>query len=447
MPYAMELKAQHKKTFQIPEAGRANKSRSGAGMDKKVVARSTPWKKAIVFTCGVIIVAALVWGINQTGERALSVDKNRLNIATVERGIFEDFIPLRGRVTPAKTVFLDAIEGGRVEAIFVEDGATLEAGDMIARLSNTSLQLSVTSNEALVAEQLNNMRSIELQLEQNRLQHKRNLLDINHQIRLLTRQLDHEQELLNNNLIAKNQVDDTRDTLAWYTDTLTVSLESQRTDELMQEQQLAFLKSTGEQLEKALQISRQNLENMNIRAPVAGKLSGFDAEIGQSIARGGRLGQIDTPDDFKVSAFIDEFYLGRVGLEQQASLSRNNQSFSLSISKIYPQVRNGQFEVDLQFDDQKPGDIRRGQTLQTRLQLSDAEPAFLIPNAAFFQDTGGNWIFVVSEDGSEAVKRNIKTGRRNNQYIEVISGLAADERVIVSSYGEYQQIERLNLDL
>lgn len=442
----MEIKTQHEKPFQIPKAGRVDSSLSGAGMDKQITSRSKSWKRPVQLMVGLLVIAALAVLLTQTRERALSVDNNRLSIATVERGIFEDFIPLRGRVTPAKTVFLDAIEGGRVEAIYVEDGASLNAGDMIARLSNTSLQLSVTSNEAQVAEQLNNMRSIELQLEQNRLQHKRNLLDINHQIRLLTRQLNHEQELLNNNLVAKNQVDDTRDTLNWYQESLAVSLESQRTDELMQEQQLAFLKSTGEQLQEALKLSRQNLENMNIRAPVAGKLSGFDAEIGQSISQGGRLGQIDTPDDYKLSAFIDEFYLGRVGLEQLASLTRNNKTYPLTISKIYPQVRNGQFEVDLQFDQQKPDDIRRGQTLQVKLQLSDAEPATLIPNAAFFQDTGGNWIFVVAENGDEAVKREIRTGRRNNQYIEVVSGLTPGERVIVSSYGEYQQIERLKIN-
>ncbi len=442
---SVELTTQQKKTIKMPPQGRATEGRSGAAMDKKVVSSKPLWRKALPWLMAAAVLAVGLLLFSKTGQRALSVESQRVTLATVEQGIFEDFLPLRARVTPAKTVFLDAIEGGRVEALYVEDGALLKAGDMIARLSNTSLQLSVTSNEALVAEQLNNMRSIELQLEQNRLQHKRNLLDINHQIRLLSRQLRHEQELLANNLIPKNQVDDTRDTLNWYQQTLAVSLESQRTDELMQEQQLQFLKSTGEQLERALQISRQNLDNMNVKAPVDGKLSGFDAEIGQSITRGGRLGQIDTPDDFKLSAFIDEFYLGRVDLEQPATLIRNNESYQLTISKIYPQVRNGQFEVDLQFSDSRPEDIRRGQTLQVKLQLGDAEPALMLPNAAFFQNTGGNWVYVVSPDASEANKRAIRSGRRNNQYIEILSGLEAGETVIVSSYGEYQNIERLTL--
>lgn len=442
---SVELQSQQKKPIKMPSPGHTTQGRSGAAMDKKLNTKTPMWRKTLPWIIAIVMGVVGVLVFSKTGQRALSVQSERISLAVVEQGIFEDFLPLRARVTPAKTVFLDAIEGGRVEALFVEDGTLLKAGDMIARLSNTSLQLSVTSNEAMVAEQLNNMRSIELQLEQNRLQHKRNLLDINHQIRIFSRQLSHEQELLANNLIAKNQVDDTRDTLNWYKQTLAVSLESQHTDEMMQQQQLQFLKSTGEQLERALEISRQNLDNMNVKAPVDGKLSGFDVEIGQSITRGGRLGQIDTPDDFKLSAFIDEFYLGRVDLEQSASLIRNNESYPLTISKIYPQVRNGQFEVDLKFDHARPADIRRGQTLQVKLQLGDAEPALMLPNAAFFQNTGGNWVFVVSQDGSEASKRAIRSGRRNNQYIEILSGLSAGETVIVSSYGEYQDIERLTL--
>lgn len=424
---------------------------SGAGMDKQVKANVPYWKKWLPWGFAIAVVAALVWLLTFTDSRALNVNQARITIATVETGIFEDFIPLRGRVTPAKTVFLDAIEGGRVDAIFAEDGAVLTQGDLIVRLSNTSLQLDVTRNEALVAEQLNNMRSIELQLEQNRLQHKRNLLDINYQIKLLTRRLAHEQGLLASNAIAQNTVDDTRDTLDWYKGSLAVTLESQATDNRMQQQQLVFLSTTSQQLEQNLEISRQNLENMNVRAPVTGKLSGFDVEVGQSIGRGGRLGQIDTPNDYKVTAFVDEFYLTRVDLEQQAQFTLNGIEYPLSIKKIYPQVNNGQFEVDFHFEKdahsevQQPDNIRRGQTLQLKLTLGDASEARLLPNAAFYQNTGGNWIFVVNEDGTEAIRRDIKIGRRNNNVIEVLEGLAPGEQVIVSSYGEYEQVERLKL--
>jgi len=415
---------------------------SGAGMDRKVAQTVNPIKKWLT----VIVVTTLVLGggyvlSNKSSEKALTVDSERLIISNVTSGIFEDFIPVRGRVTPAKTLFLDAIEGGRVERILVEDGTSLQAGDLIVELSNASLQLNVLGNEARVAEQLNNMRSIELNLEQNRLQHKSNVVDLSYQIKMLTRQLAREKELIVTGAIMQSKFDDTADTLDWYKQRLTLTLESQASDARMQGEQLVFLKDTGARLESNLAISRQNLDNMRVKAPVAGKLSGFNVEVGQSIGRGERLGQIDTPDDYKLTAFIDEFYLGRVDIGQQA----HYQDYRLVISKIYPQVQNGQFEIDFKFVDQQPTGIRRGQTIQTKLTLGDASEAILIPNGAFFQDTGGNWIFVVSYDGTEAVKRNIRLGRRNNQFIEVIEGLDVGEQVVTSPYSQYNDMQILKL--
>ena len=187
------------------------------------------------------------------------------------------------------------------------------------------------------------------------------------------------------------------------------------------------------------------MDKLNVRAPVAGKLSGLDVEIGQSISRGGRLGQIDDPNNFKLSANIDEYYLGRVDVGQVVSFNRDNTDYSMRINKIYPQVNNGQFEVDMVFTDAQPSGIRRGQTIQTQLTLSDSNQAMLIPNSAFYQDTGGNWIFVVSENGSEAVKRNVRLGRNNVNFIEVLSGLELGERVIISSYSSFKDMDRLKL--
>lgn len=447
------LKAVSEKTKQEanPQA-RSSQVHAGAGMDRKVAKQKSLWSKGFGskaflprFVLGGLAIGIAVWlfaGISgQTGGKMLNVSSQRIVISSVSLGTFEDFIPVRGRVAPAKTLFLDAIEGGRVERILVEDGAALEAGDMIVELSNASLQLSVLGNEARVAEQLNNMRSIELSLEQNRLRHKRNLIDIEHQIKLLTRQVAREQELVASGAVSQSQFDDTRDTLQWYRNQREVTLESQASDTRMQESQLAFLKQTGERLESNLAISRENLENMKVRAPVSGKLSGFNVEVGQSIGRGERLGQIDTPNDYKVTAFIDEFYLGRVDIGQAAVFEQ----YPLAISKIYPQVQNGQFEVDFTFSGEQPSGIRRGQTVQTKLTLGDASKALLLPNGAFYQDTGGKWVFVVSDDGSEAVKRSVRLGRRNNQFIEVLDGLEQGERVITSPYSSYRDIERLAL--
>ncbi|MEW6999319.1 efflux RND transporter periplasmic adaptor subunit [Colwelliaceae bacterium BS250] len=424
-------------------AHETSKAVSGSGMDRKVSTSINPAKKWLTVSLLVLIVAFAVYMIlGKTSGKVLAVDNTRIVISNVTSGVFEDFIPIRGRVTPAKTVFLDAIEGGRVERILVEDGTSLSAGVLIVELSNASLQLSVLGNEARVAEQLNNMRSIELNLEQNRLQHKSNIVDISYQIKMLSRQLSREKLLIETGAIMKSKYDDTFDTLQWYKDRLELTKESQQSDGRMQGEQLLFLKDTSSRLESNLAISRQNLDNMNVKAPVAGKLSGFNVEVGQSIARGERLGQIDTPNDYKLTAFIDEFYLGRVDIGQQAKYK----DFSLVISKVYPQVVNGQFEVDFKFLDKQPAGIRRGQTIQIKLTLGDASNAVLIPNGAFFQDTGGKWIFVVSNDGSKAIKRNVRLGRRNNQFIEVIEGLELGEQVITSPYSSYKDMQQLKFN-
>jgi HlyD family secretion protein len=416
---------------------------AGAAMDRKIAPQNNLPKRIVLLLVGISVLVLLVyWLLDAPSGKALSVATDRIAISTVKSGIFEDFIPIRGRVTPAKTVYLDAVEGGRVERIMVEDGASMKAGDLIVELSNASLQLSVLGNEARVAEQLNNMRSIELNLEQNRLEHKRNLVDIRYQIKLLSRQVSREQALVKTGAVSQSTFDDTHDTLDWYKSRLALTLESQQSDARMQTEQLVFLKDTTKRLEGNLAISRQNLDNMNVKAPVDGTLSGFNIEVGQSIGRGERLGQIDTPNDFKVTAFIDEFYLGRVDIGQQATYD----NYAMLVSKVYPQVQNGQFEVDFKFTDAQPADIRRGQTIQTKLTLGDASEALLIPNGAFYQDTGGNWIFVVTQDGKQAIRRTVRLGRRNSRFIEVIEGLDVGEKVVTSPYTSYQDMALLKLN-
>ena len=250
------------------------------------------------------------------------------------------------------TVYLDAIEGGRVEQVLVEDGALVQAGDPIALLSNTNLQLEVLGREAAVTEQLNNMRTIELQLEQNRLAHKRNLVEIDYQIVRLKRSIERQQDLAAKNLVSQSTIDELQDELTYYENRREVTLESQATDARMQEQQLLQLREANDSLLASLDFARQNLDDLNVRAPVAGKLSGFNIEIGESIVRGGRLGQIDDPDAYKLNVQIDEYYLGRVDLQQVAIAEHNGREYGLRVSKIYPQVNSGQFEVDMTFDEE-----------------------------------------------------------------------------------------------
>lgn len=419
---------------------------SGQGMDRVVEKKMPLSHKAGFGIVGLLLVAFAWWLVDTLLDgRSLSVDSQRIAISTVTTGTFEDYIPLRGRLIPRSTVYLDAIEGGRVDQVLVEDGALVEAGEPIAILSNTNLQLVVLGREAEVTEQLNFMRTIELQLEQNRLSHKRNLIEIDYQVKRLTRSIERQRELAVKDLVSQSTIDDLEDELKYYKDRREVTLESQATDARLQEQQLAQLRIAGEQLRSSLDFARKNLDDLNVRAPIAGKLSGFNIEVGQSIERGGRLGQVDDPDGFKLNVRIDEYYLGRVDLEQVAVAEHNNRSFDMEIAKIYPQVKDGQFEVDMAFSEEPVG-VRRGQTLQLRLTLGDNTGALLIPNGSFYQETGGNWIFVVSPDGSEAIKRPVRLGRRNTSFIEVLDGLEAGERVVTSPYTSYADMDRLSLD-
>jgi len=419
---------------------------SGQGMDRIVEKKMSNGRKIGFLVIGILFIA-FAWWLTDTllSGRSLSVDSQRIAVSTVTVGAFEDYIPLRGRLMPRSTVYLDAIEGGRVEQVLVEDGTVVEVGDSIAVLSNTNLQLVVLGREAEVTEQLNFMRTIELQLEQNRLSHKRNLVEIDYQIVRLTRKIERQSGLALKELVSQATLDELEDELKYYRDRREVTLESQATDARMQEQQLQQLRAAGEQLQSSLAFARKNLDDLNMKAPIAGKLSGFNIEVGQSIARGGRLGQIDDPDGFKLNVRIDEYYLGRVDLQQVATAEHNGRSFDLQIAKIYPQVKDGQFEVDMSFNEQ-PVSLRRGQTLQLRLTLGDNSGALLIPNGSFYQETGGSWIFVVSPDGTEAVKRPVRLGRRNIDFIEVLDGLEAGEKVVTSPYTSYTGMDRLKLN-
>ena len=419
---------------------------SGQGMDRVIEKRVSLGRK-IAYAAAALAALLFVWWLAGIllGGRSLSVNAQRVAVSPVTIGSFEDFVPLRGRLVPRSTVYLDAIEGGRVEEMLVEDGALVEAGDPIARLSNTNLQLEVLGREAVVTEQLNNMRTIELQLEQNRLSHKRNLVEIDYQIVRLNRSIERQRELAAKNLVSQSTIDELQDELTYYRNRRQVTLESQATDARLQEAQLLQLREAGEQLQTSLTFARKNLEDLNVRAPVNGKLSGFNIEVGESIVRGGRLGQIDDPDAYKLNVRIDEYYLGRVDLQQTAVAEHGNREYPLRVSKIYPQVNDGQFEVDMLFEEE-PRDLRRGQTLQVRLTLGDNTDAVLIPNGSFYQETGGNWIFVVSPDSSEAIRRTVRLGRRNIDFIEVLDGLEPGEKVITSPYTSYVGMDRLTLD-
>ncbi len=421
---------------------------AGVGMDRKIEKKRSPFKMAFWGAGGIAIVIVLYLIIESaSGGRTFRVEESRLVVSTVSSGIYEDYIPIRGKVTPLTTVFVSATEGGRVEKILVEDGTIVKQGQPIVELSNPTLQLNVFENEARVAGELNAMRTLELQLEQNRLRHITNITTLDYDIQKLTRNVGRYRTLFERGNFTKTQLDEAEEDLAYKIKLREITIQSQETDARMQEQQLELSKLDSANLARNLEIARTSLDNLNMKAQIEGQLSGFDLELGQTVGRGTAIGQIDDPYNFKMEVNIDEFYLNRVDLGQTGVYVRpgDGEEFNMRIKKIYPDVQNNQFKIDMVFTEEQPEDIRRGQTLQSKLTLGDSAEALLIPNGAFYQDTGGSWIFVVSDDGTFAVKRNIKLGRKNNNFIEVVEGLEIGERVVTSPYTSFMDMDRLKL--
>jgi HlyD family secretion protein len=418
---------------------------SGGQMDRVVVKKGLPTKAKIVLGA---IAAMLLLGLFywfSPSANSQTVPAARLTISTVSQGRFDDFLPLRARVEPLLTVFLDAVEGGRVERVVVEDGTMVQAGQLLAVLTNPELQLNVLARQTEVTQQLNSMRSQELALNQTRLANERARIEADLATDTARRQYEMQRPLAARGFISGRQFADSRDTYEANHHRSEVVHRQQREDERLQSSQLAELRSSTSAMNQSLEIARESLDALNLRAPVAGQLTSFNIQIGQSLQRGERLGQIDSAGHNKLRAQVDEFYLGRVAVNQVADGEVAGRHYRMRVSKIYPQVRNGAFEIDLQFVGAEPADLQRGQTIQVRLVLGAPSQARMIPNGSFYNDTGGAWVFVVAPDGGSAVRRNVRLGRRNNDFIEVLEGLDPGERVITSPYTGFVERDRLSI--
>lgn len=374
------------------------------------------------------------------------VDRSTLQISTVSIGQFDEFLPLRGRVEPEETLFVDAIDGGRVEEVYVQEGTLVKENQPILRLSNTSLQLNVLAREAEVSEQINNMRNTRLALEQNQLQLKRDLIELDFEVLRLEKQQQRNTALVEKQLISQQRYEAVQDELAFQKTYRETVRDSQQKESALQEQQLKQLAQSIDTLESNLAISRASLDKLTIRAPRAGQLTFLDAKVGESKRDGERLGQLDIIQQFKISALVDEFYVNQVKVGQTATLRINQQLSQLTISKIYPGIEQGSFKVDFAIEERSLlSSMRLGQTLQIELKLSSSSNTLQIANGGFLQNTAGNWAFVVSADQSEATKRNITLGRKTPKGLEVLSGLNEGELIITSSYSSYETAEQLQL--
>ncbi len=416
------------------------------GMDRQIEKKKwTPRKIAGLGGGGLlflIIVYNLLFGDSSS---KLNVEAQKITIAKVEKGPFQEFIPITGSVLPIRTIFLDAIEGGQMEERLIEAGSMVKQGDVILKLTNTTLHIQISSQDALVMEQRNLLTSTRFNLEQNNLRIRRQLIDQEYQIKRLQRQFDRKKELLDRKLISQEEFEQVKDEYDYQLKQQELNIQSARQDSIFQFVQVRQLETSLKRLEENLHIARQRLDDLNIKSPISGQLTSLNAEIGQSISQGQRLGQIDVLDGFKVRAGIDEHYLARVEKGLNGEFDFAGKTYHIVVDKIYPEVRDGRFEVDLQFVDETPEGIRRGQTLHVRLELGDLTEALLIPRGGFYQKTGGQWIYVLNEDRNQATKRKIRLGRQNPQVFEVLEGLQPGEQVITSSYDSFGDIDKLIL--
>ena len=420
---------------------------SGQAMDR-VVERRPFWRRRGLLAAALLIALAGVGYfvfLRGDGGKSLAVAGSHITIGKVTRGRFDDVIEVRGRVTPLRTTYVDTASGGQVEKILVEDGARVTRGQLLCELSNTQLQLDLISREAQITEQMNDLRGLELAQEQTRLVHEREMVEVQYQIKRLTRQMANSEQLVGSGVSPKNELDDMKDELAYFQKRLKVQTETRAAADKLQRAQLVQLRTANQQLAKNLEIARKNLESLKVVAPTDGQLSAFTLEVGQSLSAGDRIAQIDDPEHYKLVADIDEFYLNRVDIGQRADYPVGGKDYQLKVAKIRPQVQNGQFQVELVFVGQAPDAVRRGQTAQVRLQLGQPTEAVLVPNAAFYNDTGGAWVFVVSGDHTRAVRRTVRLGRRNPMHIEVLDGLSVGEEIVTSPYTNYLEMDRLEL--
>lgn len=416
-------------------------------MDRKIEKKKWPLKRVIVFGAAglfVLIVAyALLFGDTSA---SLNVETKKITVSTVERGPFQELIPVSGTVLPIKSVYMDAMDGGRIDQIFVEEGAMVKQGDSILRMTNTNLQMELMFREADLFEQMNNLRAVRLAIEQNRLNLREQMAEIDYQNGLQTRNYDRAKALHEKNVISLDEFERTRDDYEYWKTRKVLVTESQRQDSIMRDMQVQQLELSIQRMQQNFKIVRENYENLVQRAPISGQLSQLNAEIGELKSPGERLGQVDVLDGYKVRAAIDEFYISRIAIGQAGESEISGVKSKLTVSRVFPEVRDGRFEIDLQFEGAAPAGIRRGQTIQVRLALGELSEAVMIARGGFYQTTGGNWIYVVNESGDIARKRKIRLGRQNPRMYEVLEGLEPGEQVITSSYDSFGDFEKLNLN-
>lgn len=407
------------------------------------------FSKSKIITLGVVAVLLflIIYVIYSTsGGAKLAVNKERISISTIENGVFQENIPVSGIVLPITTIYLDAIEGGRVEQKFVEDGALMKKGEPILQLSNTDLELSLINQETSVYNLLTQMQISQNAARQNTINRLNQFTDVENSLIEAKRLYDLNTKLYDKGAIGRQDYESSVNNYNYQKQRMKLTKEVLQQDSISNKQEIQQAKSSYVRTQSALKLMRKKVEDLIVRAPIDGQLTSLDAEIGQSKTKGERLGQIDVITGFKVRVDIDEHYISRIYAGQKGTFRLNDKLYTLVIKKIYTQVLNGRFQVDMVFENLVPKGIRRGQNLQIQVALSAEKQALLVPKGGFFLKTGGNWIFKISENGNVAYKVDIQLGSQNTKYYEVINGLNEGDKVITSSYDSFNEIEQLIIE-
>jgi len=412
-------------------------------MDRKIEQKGIPrkyiWIGLIAFFI-LLMIVKIVFGDKST---KLNVDEEKFTIATVIHDKYQDFISVNGTVEPIKTVYLDAIEAGRVEDILIEEGNMVRKGDVIIRLSNYNLLLDISSNEADVSRAINDLKTTRINLENQKIQTRSLILELQYGLKKLDRQFHNNEKLFDASLISKEDFEVSKELYEEAKQQLDLQKQKYARDSAYMITRIASDEESINRMQKNLILTRRRLENLEIKAPMDGELATLNPEVGEVISYGSHVGTLNILDSYKMRAEIDEHYIARINRGLHGDFSFAGGKHTLSIVKVYPEVKNGTFAVDMEFTSPIPAQIRIGQTARIHLELGESEDALLVPRGGFYQSTGGQWIYVVDKSGGLAEKRNIRIGRQNPSYYEVIGGLSEGEKVIVSGYESFGDNEKL----
>ena len=406
-------------------------------IEKKKGWRLAFTKKALPYWGGAALAVFIGWLVLRDNSRMLNVDARALNIADVQMGEFNDYIRLNGQVMPLTTIQISPIEGGVVQEIYVEEGAQVRKGDKLLRLSNENLDLQILNSEAELAEKENLLRNTQIQMEQDRLQVKQSRAELQVNVRRLERTYKQQKALYDDQLIAREEYLRAKEDYDLALEKLALVREKEVQDSLYRRAQVDRMRESLDNMQLNMALIRRRKDNLTIKAPIDGQLGLLDAVLGESIAAGTKIGQISNMSSYKIEAQIDEHYIDKITPGLMATIERQGNTFEAQLRKVYPEVRGGKFKADFKLMDTHPDNMRNGQTYQLNLQLGQPATAIIIPRGSFYQKTGGRWIYVLEADGQRAIKREIRIGRQNPQYYEVLEGLQAGERVIVSNYENF----------